>query len=391
MTKNQARQDPAHGVDSRESHNRSAVLNPTKTGDMTEPDPPRVLQVRPTLRALKLLPTDEPDVAAERTVFDRAKSAPDADTRRHILHEHRLGQMQYSLLNDVRTILEQGGMPDRHTASSKAAGRTVYEARSHTGAGWRGAFVLEGDVMWLVFASPHDRFHSTAADFIKKGTWLPGELDKKLAAQDAESIRRRGWRVDALTTILDALRETTTEQRPVEFELADTTRSNACTLRLESEPIDEPAPTADLAHTTSGMLTVTLLIRGADHKDLIQPIIDILALVRDSAEEQEQVYLKGGDLQLVWIVSHARLSQLTAAVNDTTDMVAQPQELPTPTALHYVNTSVLAAAFVDGTAVYSLCGQWFVPRLDGSARLPVCQECEERKPWAHAVLDGLRS
>ena len=71
-----------------------------------------------------------------------------------------------------------------------------------------------------------------------------------------------------------------------------------CTLRLESEPLDEPAPTAELAHTTSGMLTVTLLIRGADHKDLIQPILGLLDLVRDGAEEQEQVYLKGGDLRL---------------------------------------------------------------------------------------------
>jgi hypothetical protein len=358
---------------------------------MTEPDPPRVLQVRPTLRALKLLPTDEPAVVAERTVSDRAKSAPDADTKRAILYQHRLGQLQYSLLNDVRTILKQGGMPTRHAASSKAAGRTVYEARSHTGAGWRGAFVLEGDVMWLVYASPHDRFHATAADFIKTGKSLPDELDKELAAQDAERIRRRSWRVDALTAILDALREATEEQRPVDFELADMTSSNVCTLRLESEPIDEPAPTADLAHTTTGMLTVTLLIRGADHKDLIQPILDLLALVRDGAEEQEQVHLKGGDLQLVWIVSHARLAQLTATVNDTTDMVAHPQELPTPTALHYVSTGQLAAAFVDGTAVYSLCGLWFVPRLDGSADLPVCQECEERKPWAQAVLDGLRS
>ena len=172
MTKNQAGQDPARGVDSRGSHNRSAVLTPTRTGDMTEPDPPRVLQVRPTLRALKLLPTDEPAVAAERTVFDRAKSAPDVDTKRAILAEHRLWQLQYSLLNDVRTILEQEGMPDRHTPS-KAAGRTVYEARGRTGAAWRGASVLEGDVLWLVYASPHDRFHSTAADFIKKGKWLP--------------------------------------------------------------------------------------------------------------------------------------------------------------------------------------------------------------------------
>lgn len=358
---------------------------------MNEPDTPHILQVRPTLRALKLLSSDDPAVAEQLTMLDRAKSAPDPDTQRHILHELQLEQLQHPLLNDVRTRLEQGGMPDRHASSSRAAGQPIYEARSHTGAAWRGAFVLEGDVMWLVFASPHDRFHSTAAEFLKKGDWLPHELDKELAAQDAERTRRHLWRVEALTTILHALRGAIDEQRPIGFKLADTTGSNVCMLRLQGEAIDEPASTADLAHTTSGMLTVTLLIRGADYKTLVEPILHLLRIVWDGAEAQDQTFLDGGDLQLMWTMTHARLAQLTATVNSTTDMVALPQELPTPTALHYVNTNKLAAAFVNGTAVYSLCGQWFVPRHDDSVSLPVCRECEERKPWAQEMLDRLRS
>jgi hypothetical protein len=361
---------------------------------MTKTDPPRAIQVRPTLRALKLLPSDDPAVAAQTNVLERAKRAPDTDTKRAILFsELRLGQLQHPLLDDVRTALEQGGMPDVHASSTKAAKttkHTVYEARSRTGAAWRGAVVLEGDIMWLVFADRHDPFHRTAADYIKKGSWLPTQLDRELAAQDAERIDLDRWRVEALTKFLDALGKATTEKRPVEFGLADATSGDACTLRVEIEHVEEPAPTPDLAHTTSGMLRIALLIRGAD-RELVDSILGILAHVRDGAEERDQSYLKGGGLLLLSTVSHARLAQLTAAVNDTTDVAVQAQVLPTPTVLHYVNTGRLAAGLVNGTAVLSLCGEWFVPRLDGSADLPVCRTCEERKPLAQALLDGLRS
>jgi hypothetical protein len=353
---------------------------------MSSDNPKHALQVRPTLRALKLLPADEPTVAAALSMLDRARQAPDSATQRAILAELQLGQLQHPILDDVRTTLKQGGMPDVHK-STKADGRTVYEARSRTGAAWRGAFVLEGGTWWLVYASPHDRFHSTAADYMKKGSWPPSPLDKQLAAQDAEYILRSQWRVTALTTILDALSRAVAEARRVEFELADATGTAACTLRLEIEH-DEPAPTADLAHTTSGMLQISLLIRGAG-RELVNAILALLAFVRDG--EQEQSYLPGGDLHLMSTMSHARLVQLTADVNETTDVATQASTLPTPTALHYVSKEQLAAGAVIGTAVMSLCGQWFVPRVDGSADLPVCATCEDRKPLAQAMLDGLRS
>lgn len=296
---------------------------------MSTNDPQRALQVRPTLRALKLLPAGAPAVAAALSVLDRARTAPDDATKRAVLDELRLDQLQHRLLNDVRTLLEQGGMPDVHATSTKAAGRTVYEARSRTGAAWRGAFVIDGGTWWLVYASPHDRFHSTAADYIKKADWPPTRLDKDLAAHDLEQIRQSQRRVATLTTILDALGSAVADKRAIEFELADAAGTNVCTLLLELIGHDEPAPTADLAHTTSGMLQISLLIRSAS-RDLVSAILALLAFVRDG--EQEQAYLPGGDLLLMSTMSHARLAQLTADVYETTDVAAQATFLPTPTA-----------------------------------------------------------
>lgn len=348
-----------------------------------------VTQVRPTLRALRLLPAGDEGVAEALNVIGRARRATDTAAKRAILSELRLDELRHPLLEDVRTTLERGGTPDTHETSSRAAKRTVYEARSRTGAAWRGAVVLEDDVMWLVFADVHDRFHSTAADYLKKGDWLPGVLDAQHAAHDAERACLGRWRVRAVVQILDALREAVCRQRPVELRLDDPAADEPCVLRLEVEH-EEPAPTADLAHTTSGLLEVTLLIRRA-RRELVHRVLRVLDLVRDGAGLQDQAFLPGGDLLLLSTVSHARLTQLTATVDDTTDIVPGASALPDPAVLHYVNTARLAAGFVDGTAVLSLCGEWFVPRVDGAAHLPVCRACEERKPLAQALLDGLRS
>ncbi|WP_061269303.1 DUF3039 domain-containing protein [Cellulosimicrobium funkei] len=349
-------------------------------------------QVRPTLKALKILPDDEPLVAAAQHELERAKQATDLDTQRAILAGLRLGELKHPLLDDARTILEKGGVPDVHASSSKAAStktarRTVHEVRARTGAAWRGAVVLEDGVWWLVFAERHDRFHSTSADFFKKGTWAPSELDKQLAAQDAVHLERRRWKIAALTALLDALRDAVAQTRPIEFALTAPAGGGACTLRVEIEH-DAPAPTADLAHTSSGILQTSLLVRGAG-RDLVEAIVEILACVCDG--EQDQSYLPGGDLLFLSTISHARLAQLTATISATTDIAVHVKELPAPTVLHYVNTGRLTAGFVTGTAVLSLCGEWFVPRLDSSADLPVCPTCEEHEPVARALLEHLRS
>lgn len=344
-------------------------------------------QVRPTLKALKALPAEGSGVADALRVLERAKRAADPDTRRRILTELRLDEMRQPLLDDARNALAGVGVLDLHASSTKVAGRSVYEVRDRTGAAWRGAVMRAGGVLWLVFAERHDRFHSTAASFFQKGDWEPTELDKALAQQDAVRHQQHQWRVDALARFLDVLRVAVTEQRPVEFELAALTGSDVCTLRLEIEH-EVPAASVELAHTTSGMLDVSLLIRGSSY-DLVKAILEVVAVVRDG--DQDQAFLPGGDLQLLSTVSHARLAQLTAVVNATTDFPERATDLPAPTALHYVNADRLAEGYVDGTAVLSLCGEWFVPSVDGSADLPVCRGCEERKPVAQAILDGLRS
>lgn len=277
-------------------------------------------------------------------------------------------------------------MPDVHRSATKAAGRTVYEARSQSGAGWRGALVLDDGVMWLVFADRHDRFHASAADYIKKGTWRPGSLDVELAAQDAEYVRLRRWRVDTLAVVLSALGESAANSRPVEEKIADPFGGNSCNLRIEIDH-DIPALSASLAHTTAGLLLVSLLIRGASRR-LVEEIISVMAIIRDG--EQDQAFLPGGDLQLLYTMTHARLAQLTADVATSASAALQPTRVPNSTALHYVSRPTLAEALVNGTALLTLCGEWFVPRHDDSALLPICAVCEQRQPHAQAVLDALR-
>ena len=51
----------------------------------------------------------------------------------------------------------------------------------------------------------------------------------------------------------------------------------------------------------------------------------------------------------------------------------------------------LAEAFVYGKSVRAVCGTWFVPTRDESASLPICDECDEERPIAQAVVDLIRS
>jgi len=346
-----------------------------------------VVQVRPTLKALKMLPRDDAAVDQAMSTFERAKQVGEPAARRSILAELTLGKMPHPLLDDARTRIAGARMPDIHVASSTQTGRTVYEVRSRTGAAWRGALVLEDGVMWLVFAERHDRFHSTAAGFFKSASWQPTDLDRALAKQDTAVLEIQKWRTSTLLILLDALRVATDERRVVHFQVDSLSHKETCEMRLEIEH-EQPASSADHAHTTSGMIEVSLRVDGDDW-ELVQSILGVLAIIRDG--EQEQAFLPGGGLLLLSTISHARLAQLTAAVDETTDVSEHAHVVPAPGALHYANTIQIAAGFVNGSAALSLCGEWFVPSVDDSSDLPVCSTCEELKPVAQALLDHLRA
>lgn len=346
-------------------------------------------RVRPTLRVLKTLPRVGDDAAWVLATIGRAQRAADLATKRSILSELRLDDMRHPLLDDLREAFERGDAPDRHESASREVGRTVYEARSSTGAAWRGAAVLEDGVVWLVFADVHDRFHSTAADYLKRGTWRPSALDNELAAQDSVRSRWRLWRVEVLTAVMRGLTEAVAANGRADLDLPAAETNSVCSLQLVLDH-DRPAARAELAHTTSGMLHVAVKIKnGTDNYATVRVVLEMLTFIRGEGE-QDQSYLPGGDLLVLATVSHARLAQLTAQVPMVSE-IRPGGPRPEPSVLHYVNTGELAAGFVNGSAVLSLCGEWFVPRRDSTAELPVCPRCEEQEPFAQALLNSLRS
>lgn len=112
----------------------------------------------------------------------------------------------------------------------------------------------------------------------------------------------------------------------------------------------------------------------------------MLALVL--GENREQSYLDGGNLQMLGLLSHAHLAQLTAQLGDPAPLTTV--EPRTPTHLHGVSAPALTEAWITGSAVLSFCGVWFVPRYDETAPLPMCEECERANPVVTALLTALR-
>lgn len=89
------------------------------------------------------------------------------------------------------------------------------------------------------------------------------------------------------------------------------------------------------------------------------------------------------------MLTHARLAQLSATLASTGGK-APATEVRSQGALHYVDRGRLSGGFVNGTAVLSLCGVWFVPQHDSNANLPVCAACESIEPAAQRLIGAVR-
>lgn len=345
-------------------------------------------QVRPTLRALKLLPPESYDSTAILGTLDRARATTDPEERRMILNGLTLAGLSHPLLDDARRAFATGA-PDRHRESSAAAHRPVYEARSTTGAAWRGSVIRDGDTAWLVFACAHDRYHSTAATYIKKGAWEPTALDHELRDADNRAAALAAWKTALFTDILQHLTAAATTPGPHAFTTPPDVQGCTWDLTFTVEH-DHPAQTAAQAHTTSGLVQITARATQ-DAWPLLTHAIPLLDALQSSEHPLETTYLSGGDILLLLTVTHAALAQVSADIAAPTSGQA-PTLMPSPpTHLHWVNTPHLTQAFVLGTVTEGLCGTWFVPLLDGAADLPVCPACEQAKPLAQAILDALRT
>lgn len=346
--------------------------------DVSQPKSPRRAP-RPTVRFLCQLPEDSFGNPKQLKLL-RARKWDQLD----------LSNVEHPLISDARKRFASGS-PDQHRRLTKSVGRPVYEVRSHSGAGWRGAVILDeaGDP-WLVYADRHDRFHATAADALRESTlggWLPTAVEYKLRERDEAAAIDRVWRINAVSSILDALSSAVQEPGASKEALVSGSRSNdrpiAFEITIESDP---PQPKLE-----KGAALATILIRvgtGRDH-EADRLLADVLPLLQPDSRKIEATYLPDNRLD-IWVeLTQAKLAQLSAlqAVGVSGDHINQsclPNEV-----LHYVAQNTLARALVNGEATRAVCGSWFVPTKDETSDLPVCPKCEERLPRADLVSEIL--
>ena len=330
---------------------------------------------RPTIRFLQLLPFESfPDVSHAKAIAEKRWASFD------------IGQVRHPLIDDA-TQRFKTGTPDVHQAATQAAGRTVYEVRSRTGAAWRGAVVCdkEGDP-WLVWAAAHNGFHNRVAGVAKHlDNWLPIPAEYKLRAREEAAAAHLAWRMNAVAAFLRAIAAAIS---------AVPQQRSACLLpAVENQPqvtvsieLDHDLPSGQ-AERDQSMLTVLIRVGSEVADDFIRYI---LPAVQPDTSMIDSTFTVNSQLESWVTVSQAQLAQIAASQDlPPTESRVDTTCLPL-THLHYVQEKFLAESLILGHATRGICGLWFVPTRDQHAMLPVCPDCEQVMPAARQTADIIR-
>ncbi|MDR7161404.1 DUF3039 domain-containing protein [Arthrobacter sp. BE255] len=359
---------------------------------------------RPTLRVLNVLPTN-PSIAVALSVIARAKVA-DRATAAQILQELRLYEVKSALLDDADRGFANGGTPSRHEAASSVYDATVYEVRDHEGAGWRGAVTLDDEGNpWLVFADRHNQFHATVAKALKRdkgelkrtgntkgpaASYEPTQLDHVVRGYEDSRLQDLKYQRDLVTRLRNGLREANDTASVVSVRTPDDPDSALDKFLEYTVEVahDEPADTAEEANLSTSTVTLTLPMDVGSYRGYETVVSCGAIYVQPDVNYHEYVYTNSSTLRLDLCVTHAKLAQILSDA-EIDDAVFPPSLVP-PDRLHWVHSPQHIEGIVTGSAVRGLCGGWFVPVLNESAELPVCDGCESILPLAQEMLDQLR-
>ena len=341
-------------------------------------------RVRPTVRVLKLLPPSTFRDPEQQELMRRKK-----------FEELELDALNHPLVEDANRRVVEEKNATRHETASSAAGRPVWEVRSHTGAAWRGAVVLDerGDP-WLVHADRHNKFHQTAARVLVSSSsenWMPRSIDFKLRKRQEAREAHLRWEASVYEDLVSGVAGVlgSAEARmSVDLPTSGEDRAATSTVSIEVDPVvvdDAGAVEHD------ALLQVIISFAQPEIDGLRRVIARAIALMQpDQSRIGAPAYFPGGqsicyDMQ----VSYSRIISLVASSDIREEADVALRQCLTPTELHYARAVYIAEGAVQGKAVRAVCGAWFVPSCDEG--LPVCSLCDERHPIAQRVLDLLRS
>ncbi|WP_219721991.1 DUF3039 domain-containing protein [Microbacterium aurantiacum] len=355
--------------------------------------------VRPTLRVLRHLNRADFN---DPTVVDIVAQAAAAtkDQAKALLELVSLSGLTHPLLDDAETRFRDGGMPDRHKASTKTHRAAIYEVRDRVGAAWRGAVALDehGDP-WLVYADTHDEFHDSApvalrrtitSGKVDRSVWEPSPLDYRIRERDDAERAKREFLFALLHQMLEGLGALLTTGEPVkltspEYWEEEDPRSLDYTLSVEH---DEPAASPAHANTTTSSLDVAISLSSGNAYVRDQLINAAVVFLQPDKNLRSQDYRTDGTLVLSVMLTHAHLAALLAEVESTGGRVDLSP--PAPTHRHYLAKDDKIRSFVDGGAVVALCGHAYVVSEGENADLPICGTCESVEPVAQDLLDRIR-
>lgn len=342
--------------------------------------------VRPTLRALGQLPEEGAATKQARAALERARKTPDRQARLQILSQLDLCALDGPLIQAAKQMVE-GEKFDPHREASAAAGKSVFEVRSHAGAGWRGALVPIEDVHWLVFCDTHDAFHRRVAGQMATAKTWPTDLDRALLHRELRRAQVANERLRATTSVLDGLAAAVQAgSSTISVNVPGQNRAATLGMHILHEAVEESAGSIQ-----TGESLLSISITGTPGSEgLNDLLLRISAFLQPDADQREQVYGWQGEFIISVVVTHAKLMQILAAGNISPGGPSPAANPEPPTKLHYLAKDHIARGVVLGSAEQALCGAWIVPSRDASADLPICQSCESLEPVAQLLVQVRR-
>lgn len=327
---------------------------------------------RPTLRCLREDLVEGWDDASQRAAL---KVEP---LRLPSLHE-----LEHPLVRHVAGVFT--GKPDEDLTREGITGLTdPMWWKAKTGARWRGAVWEDEDGQaWLCAAGW--RYEGEARDFYRQfmaasaadaGQFLPTDDDRARLRLEQARDRLDAWQRDIHERACEAFRSAADTLLPAAFDIPALGPDGHDPLGRAVVTV-VAAPDDDDPDFSLVDVVVEFAREDRSRPDLSERADIVVLAALEPKEQSWDVSASADGPVYSFMAAQADFDALLAAVD--------PQRAPCasrPGALaHYAYVGRLTEAAVEGNAVGSMCGKWYVPRQD-HANMPVCPDCAR----AHAAL-----